>query len=515
MTTPLLHDFLVDMPEAWSERTCLDSSLCTVSYGELKSDVQRMSSWLTKEGCSKGDRIVVCLPKRTVTVEWILSVLWLGGTYVPVDYTAPVERIHKIVNNADAVKVITLPEIAEKLAESGIEATRLVAVHGIEEPGAQAPFIQGMEPLSAQSVAKDDLAAFLYTSGSTGDPKGVMLSHENIAVFSKWVVDTYGLTGEDRLTSHAPFHFDLSTMDLYSAFMVGASVYILDEIEKRFPSTLTKIIQKKGITSWYSVPSALMLIEEKGALHKRDLSSLKRIFFAGEVYPLPELRKIMSRLPQVTFANLYGPTETNVCTYYTMPGIPDEDARAIPIGKVCEHYELKILGDDDQELPAGEMGEIVIVGPGVMKGYWKAEEKTAAARLNGQPDSYRTGDFGIADAEGVVMYQGRKDSQVKIQGYRVELNEIENTANAHPAIKESVVVVREDDGVKEILLAVVPKEQTGQLEESDILQWCSRTLPVYAVPKQARVFSAFPRTSTGKIDRQTVKKQLLEDIVSA
>lgn len=509
MTTPLLHEFLTAMPDDWSERIALDSGLGAITYGQLKQETQCLASWLHDQGCRAGDRIVVSLPKRMVTVEWILSVLWLGATYVPVDYTAPTERIVKIASNADAVKVITLPEIATKLAESGFDADKLVSVAGIEEPDAAAPFIAGLGPLPVQSVSKDDLAAFLYTSGSTGDPKGVMLSHENIAVFSQWVVNTYGLTQDDRLTSHAPFHFDLSTMDLYSAFMVGASVYILDEVEKRFPATLTKIIQKKQITSWYSVPSALMLMEEKGALHKRDLSSLKRIFFAGEVYPMAELRKLMTRLPDVTFSNLYGPTETNVCTYYTLPGVPAEDDKAIPIGQVCEHYQLSILDDDDNPLPAGEMGEIVITGPGVMKGYWKAEEKTAASRVKGQPDSYRTGDFGIADAEGRVMYQGRKDSQVKIQGYRVELNEIENTANAHPAVKESVVVVKDEEGVKTILLAIVTHGE--EIEENDILQWCGRTLPVYAVPKHARAFSSFPRTSTGKIDRQTVKSSLLTE----
>lgn len=510
MTSELLHAFLIDLPEPWRDQPAVDSRHGGLSYGELQNRVCRLAAWLQDNGCAKQDKVAICLPKRVASVEFILATLYLGAIYVPVDCTAPVERIKKIVSDSEAVRVITLPEIELALSEAGIESKMITSISNINELSATDELIARVSELAcAPKLDVNDLAAFLYTSGSTGNPKGVMLSHQNIAVFSRWVVKRYSITGDDRLTSHAPFHFDLSTMDLYSTFMAGACVYILDEVEKRFPSTLTKVIQEKRITSWYSVPSALMLLEEKGALDKRDLSSLRQIFFAGEVYPLPALRKIMTRLPEAKFSNLYGPTETNVCTYYDMPGVPDEENKSIPIGRVCEHYSLSILDDSDKALAPGEMGEIVITGPGVMKGYWKAEEKTADARIDNAADSYRTGDFGILQADGNVIYMGRKDAQVKIQGYRVELNEIENIANTHDLVKESAALVLEKDDIKHIYLSVAAVNGSiSALCEEDLLSWCAKELPTYAMPEKILVMDQFERTSTGKIDRQSIVRSV-------
>jgi amino acid adenylation domain-containing protein len=500
----LLHQFLIDLPGDREQRTAMDSRHGDITYGQLRERVTRLAGWLTANGAAKNDRIAVCLPKRIPSVECILASLYMGGVYVPIDFTAPVERVKKIVEDAGAVRIFALPDMGSALAATGIETDRISVLENVDSITAT-DALPGAAEISVGAPADvdaDDLAAFLYTSGSTGNPKGVMLSHRNIHVFSRWVVDLFSLTDEDVLSSHAPFHFDLSTMDLYSTFIAGARVYILDEVEKRFPATVTKLIQDKGITSWYSVPSALMLMEDKTNLEKRDFSALRQIFFAGEVYPLPALRKIMARLPDVRFINLYGPTETNVCTYYALSGTPGEDQQSIPIGKVCEHYTLSILDENDRELPQDEMGEICIRGPGVMKGYWRAPEKTEASRVRGLADTYRTGDYGILRADGNVDYCGRKDSQVKIQGYRVELNEIERVANSHPAVTESAAVVAEQDGFKRIYLCVATGDREADAE--GIMAWCGRELPSYAVPGEILLMEAFGRTSTGKIDRQAL-----------
>jgi amino acid adenylation domain-containing protein len=501
LKSELLHQFLVEPAPLTRNKLAIDSRHGSISYGELRNRVTRLARWLCENGVRKHDRVVICLPKRISTIECILASMYAGAVYVPVDYAAPVQRLKKIVLDSGAARVITLPEIKVELVDAGIDDERITDIENANYVAATDAYISSKKPAPAVDLNGDDLAAILYTSGSTGHPKGVMLSHSNISLFSRWVVEKFELTSEDVLSSHAPFHFDLSTMDLYSTFMAGARVYVIDEVEKRFPSTITKLIQNKRITSWYSVPSALMLLEEKTDLERRDFSSLRNIFFAGEVYPVPALRRLMKHLPHVRFVNLYGPTETNVCTWYTVPGPPERNEKSIPIGKACEYYDLTIRDEAHFKLAEGDMGEICIEGPGVMKGYWGAPGKTAASRINNKKGTYATGDYGVIQADGNVLYCGRKDSQVKIQGYRVELIEIERIANSHPGITESVAVVIEEMHFKSIYLCVVtaPKQAIGA---DEILAWCRTELPSYAVPADILIMKEFTRTSTGKIDRQ-------------
>jgi amino acid adenylation domain-containing protein len=507
VNSELLHQFLIEPSSHESDKLAIDSRHGSISYGKLRDRVARLAHWLSENGVGRQDRVVVCLPKRIATIECILASMYAGAVYVPVDYTSPPERVKKIVADSAAVRVITLPRIKAELVKAGVDTTIISVIENADDLAATDAFTIGQPPAQAADIDSDDLAAILYTSGSTGQPKGVMLSHCNIASFSRWVVEKFSLTSADVLSSHAPFHFDLSTMDLYSTFMAGACVYIFDEVEKRFPSTVTKLIQDKGITSWYSVPSALMLLEEKTDFERRDFSALRNVFFAGEVYPVPALRRLMKRLPNAKFINLFGPTETNVCTWYALPNIPSEETLSIPIGKPCDYYTLSILDDDDRQLDQGEAGEICIQGAGVMRGYWGAPEKTSASRVNGLADTYRTGDYGLIQSDGNVQYLGRKDSQVKIQGYRVELDEIERVANSHHRVKESAAVVIEREHYKSIYLSVVPTN--GQeISREEILALCGTQLPVYALPADVFIMPEFTRTSTEKIDRQTLAVQV-------
>lgn len=504
----LLHQFLINQVDSQQSRLAIESKYGDITYGELADRTSKIARWLSDNGCNTQDRVAICLPKRVATVELILAVLYSGAVYVPIDYTAPAQRVKTIVEGASVVRVFTLPDMKDALIDDGVDERLITAFDNINQHNATDILIAGLQSQDSADVLPTDNAAILYTSGSTGIPKGVTLTHQNIAIFSRWVVDRFNIDETEKLSSHAPFHFDLSTMDLYSAFMAGATVYLFDEIEKRFPSTLTKVVQDRKITSWYSVPSALMLIEEKGAMNKRDMSSLKRVFFAGEIYPVAALSSIMEKLPSVEFINLYGPTETNVCTYYCLPPKLDQGIKSIPIGKACEYYRISIVGDDGELLEDGETGEIVVQGLGVMGGYWGDRERTDASQFEGLVDSYRTGDYGTKHPNGNISFGGRKDSQVKIQGYRVELNEIEYIANSNSGVKESVALVLEQDNIKSIYLCVA--KALDDINQEQILSWCNKKLPVYALPEAVLVLNEFERTSTGKIDRQKIKQLVSE-----
>lgn len=517
MSQQTLHATILNLDPAWSERTAVKNSKGRVDYAQLRDYAVRLAHWLAEQGCQRGDRIAVCLPKSIDSVVSLLGSMMAGAAYVPVDPTAPEQRQATIAALAGAQRMITTPEIAAALRETGMDLPPLTELSPVGVGLGVAALVEGVSaqaPAAGMEVGADDLAAILFTSGSTGIPKGVSLSHGNILAFVDWTVDTFDFTAEDRLISHAPFHFDLSTMDLYTAFRVGASVFILDEVLVRFPSSISKILAAERITSWYSVPTALRLLQENGALERRDLSALRQIFFAGEVFPVPALRRVMEAFKGIEFINLYGPTETNVCTYYRLPGVPGAEALDIPIGIPCEHYTITIRGEQGQTLPPGESGEIFVAGPGVTKGYWQRQDLTATCRFDGREDSYRTGDFGYWLPDGNIRFQGRKDAQVKLRGHRVELMEVENVILNHPDIKETATVLLTPEGEDAVLFACVVPQSGASVDETTVYGQCAKFLPHYAEPHHIVVMEDFPRTSTGKIDRQGLR-QLCEASLSA
>jgi amino acid adenylation domain-containing protein len=508
MSGQTLHATLLDLDPEWQGRIAVKTPKGALTYGQMRETAVRLAGWLAQHGCRRGDRVAVCLPKSIDSVLAQLGTMLAGAAYVPVDPSAPAQRQATIANLADACRVITTPEISAALRETGMDLPPLTELSGVGTGAGVASLVAGTPaelPEAGRVVGAGDLAAILFTSGSTGTPKGVSLTHGNVLAFVDWTVQTFRFTAEDRLVSHAPFHFDLSTMDLYTSFRVGASVFILDEVLVRFPSSISKILESERITSWYSVPTALRLLEEKGALARRNLSALRQIFFAGEIFPVPALRKVMEAFPGVEFVNLYGPTETNVCTYYRMPGIPAADVLDVPIGRPCEHYDITIRDELGNCLGPGQSGEICVAGPGCTVGYWQRPDLTEKCRFDGREDSYLTGDFGYWLPDGNIRFQGRRDAQVKIRGHRVELMEVENVILTHPDIKEAAAVLYAPEQAEAELFAFVVPQRDALVDEATVYGQCSKFLPHYAEPHKVVVMEDFPRTSTGKIDRQGLK----------
>jgi non-ribosomal peptide synthetase component F len=257
-----------------------------------------------------------------------------------------------------------------------------------------------------------------------------MLTHANISSFVEWAADIFQVSSEDRIANHAPLHFDLSIFDVFAGLARHATVHLIDDTTARFPGAIRALIDSMRISVWYSVPTALMRLEERHAL--KGASSLRLILFAGEVFPVPALRRLMDDLPTPEYANLYGPTETNVCTYYRLPGMPSA-GEPLPIGSPCEHLKVSLRDCEGAPVAPGESGEICVAGPAVMEGYWRRPDLTRAVRLPGQDNSYRTGDYGYTRADGLLMLNGRRDQQAKLRGHRIELLALEATLNAHPA----------------------------------------------------------------------------------
>ncbi|MDT4937490.1 MAG: hypothetical protein QOG80_1161, partial [Pseudonocardiales bacterium] len=398
------------------------------TYGQLATRAGQVAAALLELGIQPGDRVAVAADKSPASVAALYGVMAAGAAYVPVDPYSPPLRATRIIEDAGCRIVCADAARAQVLRSAGATGLRMLGLEdGVEQPDVSADDVAGLEPASLTRGCESDLAYLLYTSGSTGAPKGVMLSHRNALAFVDWAVWRFNITHRDRLSSHAPFHFDLSVFDLYGAARAGASLRILPSAEAMFGRSMTAVIDTDKLTVWYSVPSALVMLV--GSATAEELASLRVILFAGEVFATKHLRRLRDLVPAATLANLYGPTETNVCTYWVSPATAIDDG-PIPIGRACENQEVFVLSDALQPAADGEVGELWVRGPTVMQGYFGDAERTARTRRQHPlhdrfPDPcYRTGDLVRVEANGNLAFLGRRDHQVKTRGYRVELGEI-------------------------------------------------------------------------------------------
>ncbi len=349
----------------------------------------------------------------------------------------------------------------------------------------------------------------MFTSGSTGQPKGVAITHGNVLAFVEWAVRYFGMTANDRTSGPSPFHFDLSTFDIYGTFAAGAELHLLPPLAKLLPPVLAEFIRASGITQWVSVPSLLSYMAQLDAVRQDDFPALRRLIWCGEVFQTPALIYWMSRLPHVSFTNLYGPTEATVASsYYTLPSLPVSDTSATPIGRACDGEELLVLDEDRRRAPAGEIGDLYIGGAGLSPGYWRDQDKTDAAFVfpAGDPVNrvYRTGDLARVDADGLFHFHGRSDLQIKSRGYRIELGEIEVALNAIPEVTECVVVAVATTRFEgsTICCAYVPAH--SGVSPATIRSSVSAVLPAYMLPARWVSMDVLPRNVNGKVDRKAI-----------
>src|SRR5581483_3209565 len=342
----------------------------TITYAELRCAVEALREKLAGAGIGPGSRVAVVLPKSIAAVEMIVAVLATGAAYVPFHPRQPVARLHAMLADVDPALVIAEPDVARIVqAAEGIGH-----VHPIAVLGRGGIDLSGITRRRDNSPGPAELAAILYTSGSTGEPKGIMLGGGNIASFVGWATRAFEIGGADRLASIAPFHFDLSLFDLFCGLSRHASVHLLTETDMVFPGRVRTWLDAERISVWYSVPTMLAQLQQRRAL--KDAASLRLVLFAGEVFPVPVLRRLMADLSRPEYVNCYGPTETNVCTYHRLSGPPEADEAEVPIGVPCEHLDITLCDAEMREVAAGETGEICVSGPAVMRGYWRRQTLT-------------------------------------------------------------------------------------------------------------------------------------------
>jgi amino acid adenylation domain-containing protein len=479
-----LHHFLINAAGKSPDSTAVMDPRGPVSYGELDQWANTVARRLRNAGVTQGDRVVIWAEKSAAVIAAMQAVLRLGAAYVPVDGTTPAGRAGSIARDCAARAVLTnRPDqiVAEVCAD--------VVVDSIEQPSDT-----DTDPVNTV-VSCDDLAYILYTSGSTGTPKGVCISHRNAMAFIDWAVAELDPYENDRFSNHAPLTFDLSVLDLYAAFAVGASVHLVPAELAYAPVQLVDFLYEHQITVWYSVPSALTLMMREGGLLSRPAPpSLRAVLFAGEPFPIAQVR-MLAEWTSAVLMNLYGPTETNVCTFHTVTPQDVQRDRPLPIGTAASGDVVWVERADGSRAAVGEEGELIVDGPTVMLGYWGKEP---------QEGSYRTGDIVRALPGAAFEYLGRRDHMVKVRGHRVELGEVEAVLTAHPDVAEATVVVAGVGIAARLVAFVVPRQgcKPGILA---LRQHSAQRLPRYMLADEVRVLAEMPRTHNGKVDRRALE----------
>ena len=520
LATGVLHDLVRSAAADRPESTAVRSGQGEITYGELDARSNGVAHCLAEQGVRTGDRVGLYVDKSIDSVIGLTGILKAGASYVPLDPQGPPARAARILRDCGLEVLITsrkkrgrLQQILQE--ELSLRAAVLIDDDDDKARGELAPLdvvLRGEirhedDPPDTCTATDENLAYILYTSGSTGAPKGVAISHRASMAFVKWSHETFDLTPDDNVSSHAPFHFDLSIFDLHASFSAGATVCLVPQGMSVFPQSLAKFIETQKITTWYSVPSVLIQLLLHGRLGERDLGSLRQVLFAGEVFHARYLREVMASLPHAKFYNLYGPTETNVCTYYAVPEPPAKDD-PIPIGQPCAGDEGFVVDEDGQLVEPGETGELLVAGPTLLNGYWGDAEKTRRVLIEGGAGPlegrrlYRTGDLVHLRNDGHYEFHGRRDNMVKTRGYRVELGEIEAALNRHPSVSEAVVVAKPDEMLGNRLEAWLVPRDAPSFDEQDLKKFCADRLPQHMIPERFFVRESLPRTSTAKVDRE-------------
>ena len=486
-----------------------------MTYAELHRRSDRLASGLKELGVNPGDRVGILLNKSIESMVVIFGILKAGASYVPIDTLAPRSRVEYILDRCDIRVLITTPEGAGKiLPRSGANPSLKIILLPADEL-----FGERTAPFDPIDFSDTNPAYILHTSGSTGMPKGVGLSHLNALTFVDMAAEYFHIEKEDRLACHAPLQFDLTVFDLFVAVRNGATIVLVPETLSIFPMKLAQFIDEAKITVWNSVASVLSLLAERGRMDRFRFDSLRAVIFSGDLLPARHLRKLKTLLPHVRFFNVYGQTEANSSMCYPIGEVPEGDGWRMPIGKAFPNFEVFALDELRQVVRRrGEVGELYVRGSSVATGYWGDPEKTSGAFVT-DPSSmlsnrkvYRTGDLVTLDRNGDYLFLGRKDRQVKCRGYRVQLDEIESVLNNHPSVKEAVVLALPDDLVGNRILAHIAAVDGGKLTEMEVFDYCNKTLPGYMVPEKCIFHERFPKTATGKTDRNSLMKSTGKDL---
>ncbi len=495
--------------EKYGGKTAISDEWGEITFKALQSRGKSVGTALAKTTPAgyMPSPVMVYLKKSISCIVCFMGALYSANPYVPVAYDMPANRIQKIVDSLHGRgHIITDKKGMETLGTMDIPGTMSVHMYDeIVETDADEVLLEK----TLSKVIDTDPIYIMFTSGSTGEPKGVTVPHRGVIDYAMWVRKTFGIDENSVLGNQAPFYFDNSIFDIYSCLLTGAKMIIIPETLFMFPLKLPEFVRDNDITTIFWVPTVMINVANSGALSEIEMPKLRNVVFCGEVMPNTQLNIWRKAQPQCTYANLYGPTEiSDVCTYYIVDR-PFKDSDPLPIGKACENMRIIILNEKNEIAETNEQGEICVIGTGVSLGYWNKPDITAKAFTQNPANPYyeervyHTGDLAYVNGEGLIIYIGRMDNQVKVKGNRIELGEIENAAMCVDGIKGACAVFDEKN---QRIVLFAESEQEFKLRKLNLE--LKKYIPSYMLPSELVVMDKFPHTANDKIDRVTLKNSL-------
>ncbi len=482
------------------------------TYGQIDIWIQSLAALLMAKGVKRGDVIAIGHDKRALSYALMLSSLRLGVAYVNIDVTSPIARTSRILQvSAPKLLFYDNPDYETDMKE-------LALVQGCELLLLDYPLLPKISDVNREHqlqcshlVDGATIAYIMFTSGSTGLPKGVAVTHQNVLHFIAWGRERFGITNHDNFANLSPMYFDNSVFDFYVGLFCGATLSPIPRSLLTKPYELVPYVSARACTVWFSVPSALMYLMTMKAITPGTLLHLRFLVFGGEGYPKVELKKLYDRFTgQAALINVYGPTEcTCICSAYTLCADDFNNLDGLPtLGQLNPNFDHRILDENDND--AAE-GELCLIGPNVAAGYFNDSQRTAGAFYTITDANrfmkrmYRTGDL-VKEVDGLINFVGRKDNQIKHMGYRIELEEVEHALVMLPKVDQAAVIYQRASSAYGKLIAFVASFET--VDGKDLLSDLGRFLPEYMIPSKLIVMKKLPTNQNGKIDRQQLSSIL-------
>ena len=487
----------------YPQKTAVIDKDRSVTFSDLREKAVQTAASIVGQGIKQNRPIGVFLDKSVESVYADLGILYAGDFYMNLDIKTPAERIKNILQLVEPAAIISTSVQIKSIAAVVPESVKLILLDEFTVDGSLQSKAAELSERRA-TVIDTDPSCIINTSGSTGTPKGVVLNHKSFFDFIDWAIETFHFGDDLVMGSLSPIVFDIYSFELCMLMAKASTLVVLPAHLAAFPAKILEVLEKHQVNFLFWVPTIMVNIANMDLLSAFHLESLRTVWFAGEVFPTKQYNYWHRHLPQVTFANLYGPIEITLdCTYYIInKEIPDEEP--LPIGYPCRNTDILILDDEDRLVTeTGVEGELCVRGTSLAMGYYNNPEKTAIAFVQNPLNKaypeliYRTGDIVCLNDEGLIMFKGRKDNIVKHMGYRTDLGEIEHVIiNTLKLVKNGCIVYNHDE--KQITLFY---EAPEEIPVPQFRLEIGKVLPKYMIPTVYHRLEQLQRNTNGKIDR--------------
>jgi len=506
-------EYLENSVQNYPDKIAFADSEKEYTYRDFAYAAKKVAVAIEKEITAYNTPIAVFVDRNVESLIGFMGALYSANYYVPIDNKMPKQRIEKVIEQVNPAAILFVGADKELVNEVAVNVSKINITEVLEDSLELSMDDLTLLAEKRKKILDIDPVYMIFTSGSTGMPKGIVISHRSVIDFTDWMAETFGFSEQDIMGNQAPFYFDLSVKDIYTTLKCGTTTHIIPKKILMFPTLLIDYLNSKNATSLIWATSAFNLVSTSKVLEKKKLETVNKVILGGEALLAKHLNVWKSAMPEIKYVNLYGPTEVTVdCTYYIIDR-EFSDEEAVPIGKACENKEVILLDENLKEVPVGVPGEICVRGTGLARGYYNDFEKTNGVFIQNPlnphyPDIiYKTGDIGIRNEEGLIVFQSRKDGQIKHMGYRIELGEIERAINALESVMAAICFY--DDSAKKIVCVY-----NGEATDAEIITYVQDIIPKYMYPNILKRVDALPYNANGKIDRVRIKESYFANELS-